>query len=308
MPRLRLILICLLPALGLLAQQKAITEKGEAVWLYDDGTWKSAAELELKKDPFPMERPTFSGSVLAGKSDSKKYTLTQLSATKNNITDDADWFSRNDLSLPQYEVPNSFTGVAGTMPAKTPRSYAGNKLVQAFYSDKYNFFIYGKDFSSGALLLITDPKVDSVLHFLDFGNYVLSPDYVRGDLMFIEQRISWATIEDSVLYIAHSHNTYAASSKNMNAYITAIDLKNYKILWRSKPLVNNAYDFVLYGDLIVCGYGFTAEPDFLYTLDKKTGALVQTLPLKSGPSYIIRKNEKVFVRTYNTDYVFKISQ
>jgi hypothetical protein len=308
MLRLSLILLCVFLSVELPAQRKAFTENGEAIWLYDDGTWKSAAGLELKKDPFPMERPGFTGDVIAGNPGAKKYTLTELSATKNNITDDAAWLSKNELVLPRYEVPNAFMGVAGNMPAKTPASYDGNKLVEAFYSDKYNFFVYGKDFSSGAILLITDPKADSALHFLDFGNYVLSPDYVRGDLMFIEQRISWAAIEDSVLYIAHAHNTYAASSKNMNAYITAINLKDYKVIWRSKPLMNNALDFVLYGDLIICGYGFTAEPDFLYTLDKKTGAPLQTIPLKSGPSYIIRKNEKVFVRTYNMDYVFKISE
>lgn len=144
------------------------------------------------------------------------------------------------------------------------------------------------------------------MHFLDFGNYVLSPEYVKADLQFIEQRITWAAIEDSVLYIAHSHSTYAASSKNMNAYITAINLKDYSLIWRSKPLVNNCSNFEICGDMIVCGYGFTAEPDFLYALDKQSGAILQTLPLKSGPSYIIKKNDMIFVRTYNTDYVFKL--
>ncbi len=289
------------------AQKKATTEDGQAVLLYDNGTWKSAVEIELNKDPYPMERPPFKGQIVVSSVKSNPFTLSQLSATKNSITDDADWFVKNNLSLLQYEVPNSFSGTIGNMPDKTPKSYNGNKLVQAIYSDKYDFFVYGKDFSSGFILLITDRKKDSVLHFLDFGNYVLSPEYVKNDLMFIEQKINWAVLEDSILYISHGHNTYAASSKNMNAYISAINLKNYKIIWRTKPLVNNAANFELFGDLIICGYGFTAEPDFLYTIDKRTGAVVQTLPLKSGPSYIIRKDDKVFVRTYNVDYVFKIN-
>jgi hypothetical protein len=236
----------------------------------------------------------------------KTFKLTQISATKNNITDDAEWFEKNGLSLPMYEVPNAFKGTAGNVPDKTPKSWNKLKLVEGIHSDKHNFFVYGKDFTSGFVLLITDKKMDSVLHFLDFGNYVLSPEYVRGDLEFIEQRITWATIEDSVLYVATSHSTYAASSKGMNAYITAINLKNYQLIWRSKPLVNNSMNFEMYGDMIICGYGFTAEPDLLYTLDKRTGAVVQAIPLKSGPSYIIRKNDQVFVRTYNADCVFKI--
>ncbi len=293
---------CLLSA----AQRKATTEDGQLILVYDNGTWKSGVELELSTEPRIMETPPFKGQIATSEKKAKLFTLVQESATKNNITDDAEWFAKNELSLPQYEVPNSFRNMAGNVPDKTPKSYNGEKLVQAIYNEQYNFFIYGKDFACGRYLLITDAKLNTVVHFLDFQNYVMSPEYVKADLMFIEQRMNWVTIENNILYIAHGHSTYAASSKNMNAYITAIDLSNYKILWRTKPLVNNSMNFELYGDLIICGYGFTAEPDFLYTVDKYTGAVVQTLPLKSGPSYIIRKGEKVFVRTYNMDYVFKI--
>lgn len=303
-----LFLILLLGSCFLLkAQRKATTDDGQQILVYDNGTWKSALELEIKKDPYPMERPSFKGLFYSNPAvKSKTFTLVQESVTKNNITDDAEWFSKNNLSLPTYEVPNAFRSIAGNVPDKTPKNYAGQKLVLATYDNKYNYFVYGKDFASGFLLLITNKSNDSALHFFDFGNYVLSPDYVKQDLMFIEQRINWVTVEDSIVYIAHAHSTYAASSKNMNAYITAINLKNYKILWRTNALVNNAANFELYGDMIICGYGFTAEPDFLYAVDKQTGQVVQTLPLKSGPSYIIRKGEKVFVRTYNMDYVFKI--
>jgi hypothetical protein len=288
------------------SQQKATTGDGKVVLLFDDGTWKSGQELQLNREPFPMERPPFSGAVFPATTKGNFFALSQLSASKNEITDETAWFINNSLGLREYEVPNTFRGLKGNVPEKSPLSYNGNMLVRAIHDDKYNFFIYGKDFASGWLLLITDKQVDSVLHFLDFGNYVLSPEYVKNDLDFIEQRINWVQAEDSVLYVSHGHSTYAASSKNMNAYITAINLKNYKIIWRSRPLVCNSSNFELYRDMLLCGYGFTAEPDFLYTLDKRSGAVVQKIPLKSGPSYIVRKADKVFVRTYNTDYVFGI--
>lgn len=288
------------------AQRKATTEDGKQILIFDNGTWKSATELDLKKEPFALERPPFRAKGPAGLTKSKTVSIKLVSASKNNITDDAEWFQKNQLSLPQFEVPNNFRGIKGNIPDNVPRSYKEQTLVQAFYDQKRCFFVYGKDFSSGFLLLVTNKRTDSVMHFLDFGNYVLSPEYVKADLQFIEQRITWAAIEDSVLYIAHSHSTYAASSKNMNAYITAINLKDYSLIWRSKPLVNNCSNFEICGDMIVCGYGFTAEPDFLYALDKQSGAILQTLPLKSGPSYIIKKNDMIFVRTYNTDYVFKL--
>ena len=92
----------------------------------------------------------------------------------------------------------------------------------------------------------------------------------------------------------------------MNAYITAIDLSTNEIIWRTNPLTCNTLNFVLYDDMIVCGYGFTQEPDYLYTVNKKSGAIAQKILLKSGPNYIIQKENQLFVRTYNTDYIFEI--
>jgi hypothetical protein len=41
-------------------------------------------------------------------------------------------------------------------------------------------------------------------------------------------------------------------------------------------------------------------------LRRKTGDVIQKITLKSGPDYIIRKNNDIFVRTYDTDYIFRI--
>ncbi len=41
---------------------------------------------------------------------------------------------------------------------------------------------------------------------------------------------NWAVIKDNVLFISHCHKTYAKSSNNMNAYITAIDLSDMSIM------------------------------------------------------------------------------
>lgn len=110
-----------------------------------------------------------------------------------------------------------------------------------------------------------------------------------------------------MLYVAHGHRTYAKSSHGMNAYLTAIDLRSGKPLWHSAPLVANATNFTfLDDDHLVTGYGFTAEPDFLYVLRAKDGAAVAKIPLKSGPSYLLRKDGRLFVRTYDRDYVFRV--
>ena len=288
-----------------LAQIEAVTKSGNAVLLYDDGTWRSADELKIETKAFVFAPPSFSGNIGEG-SNSVSHKLAVSSSSPNSITDDEKWFRENDLSLPIYSVPNSFRGIKGEVPIGTPLSYNGEMLVRAIYSEQYNFFVYGRNFSEGRYLLITDKEVSKVLHLLDFENYVMSPDYVEADRMFIDQSIGWVEIEGSTLYISHGHRTYAKSSKGMNAYITAIDLSTYDVLWRTKPLVCNTRNFVLYDDMIVCGYGFTAEKDYMFVLNKKTGAVAQKLMIKSGPDFVIRKNNVLHVRTYNTDYIFKV--
>ena len=287
-------------------QVEAVTENGDRVLLYDDGTWKSAHELKIDKEAFVMAPPGFSGSVKNG-SAAVSHKISVLSSSPNEITDDEKWFRENDLSLPVYSVPNSFRGIKGDVPEGTPVSYRGEMLVRAMYSDKYTFFVYGRNFSEGRYLIITDREVTKVHHILDFKNYVLSPDYVEADRMFIDQSIGWVEVEGNTLFISHGHNTYAESSKGMNAYITAIDLTDYSVLWRTKPLVCNTHNFIIYDDMIVCGYGFTAEKDYMYTLNKETGAVAQKLLIKTGPDIIVRKGDKLYVRTYNRDYIFKVN-
>ena len=86
----------------------------------------------------------------------------------------------------------------------------------------------------------------------------------------------------------------------------AVDLSSQKVLWKSRPLVCNADNFVILGDVLLCGYGFTAEPDYLYQLDLATGQVLAQLPIKSKADYLILKDQVLYVRTYNTDYTFQI--
>ena len=61
-----------------------------------------------------------------------------------------------------------------------------------------------------------------------------------------------------------------------------------------------------YEDYIICGYGFTNEDDFVYVLDRNTGKKVGTYKVKTGPDYFYINGNKLYVRTYNTDYVYEL--
>ena len=74
------------------------------------------------------------------------------------------------------------------------------------------------------------------------------------------------------------------SSGGQNGYITALDPRTGKLKWRSAPLTCNTSNFLLDGDAIIAGYGFTEEPDFLYVLDRKTGKPLFPVEERSVPS------------------------
>ena len=65
-------------------------------------------------------------------------------------------------------------------------------------------------------------------------------------------------------------------------------------------------NFLVKGDVIFCGYGFTAEDDYLYQLDKNTGEVIDRLPLKKMPDLMAEKDDRLYVHTYSYDYVIEI--
>ena len=120
------------------------------------------------------------------------------------------------------------------------------------------------------------------------------------------QSVNWAVETSGVLLVSNGHTTYARSSRGLNAYVSALDLRTGKLRWRSRALVANAENFLVIGDAVVTGYGFSREADFLFVLDRETGAIVQRLRLPSSPGYILRKGDRVHVRTYDHDLVYRI--
>src|SRR5262249_1678420 len=140
--------------------------------------------------------------------------------------------------------------------------------------------LYGRDGASARYLLAYSGK--RVLYGFDFKNYVWPPHIRRGEREFVYEEVEWAHEAAGVLYVENAHLTYARSSYGQNAYITAIDTKTGKRLWRSKALVANARTFLVTPRYLMTGYGFTAEDDWLYLLDRKTGRVVERLALPSG--------------------------
>jgi hypothetical protein len=188
-------------------------------------------------------------------------------------------------------------GLGGGAPscrlANIPESLRGLPLQRTFCPGGPTFAFYGKDGATSRILL------SSTGYALDFKRYVWPPRNLPGDKEFVYEELVWARQANGVLYVENAHLTYARSSYGQNAYITAIDATTKRRLWRSRALVANAQTFAITPDYLVTGYGFTAEPDWLYLLDRKTGRVVERLALPSAPERITRKGGLFTVRTYD---------
>lgn len=178
-------------------------------------------------------------------------------------------------------------------PAGIPKTVRGLPLQRTLCPGGRRFAFYGKDGASSRILL------GGQKYAFDFLRYVLPPHIKPGEREFVYEELVWAREANGVLYVANAHLTYAASSHGQNAYVTAIDPPTGRRLWRSKALVSNAQTFVVTPRYLVTGYGFTAEPDWLYLLDRGTGKVVERLALPSAPERITRRGPLLVVRTYD---------
>ena len=205
-------------------------------------------------------------------SDTKPFGIKVIEETANEIIDTEEWFAEYDL---RYGVVNP--------------------------NEEYHCI------AEWGSPIVTVNKGDQFVAELEFTEYMYSPDYVEKDKDYIQEEVHHAMIKGDVLYVSTFHYTYAASAPS-NGYITAISLEDYSVIWKSQPLVCNSLNFDIVDDVIFCGYGFTEEEDYLYQLDRLTGSVLDQFKLMSKPDYIIHKDGKLYVRTYNTNYVMEISQ
>ncbi len=203
------------------------------------------------------------------------YTLDKLTQESNEITDDDQWLSENELTDP---------GI----------SYV-----------KGDFAYELSDWDESPSVTVTDQWTGEAVCY-DLSAYAMAPDYDQDYGDYVDQHVLYAEAENGILYVATAHITCAALCSE-TAYITAIDMASNSVLWKSSPLICNAKTFVIVDDYIVCGYGFTAEKDYLNVIRKDNGVLQEQVLLKSAPEYIFLKDGILYVRCYDTNYTFRMA-
>lgn len=252
-------------------------------------------------EPVVLARPPFEYFVADEQAAGapRKPKLVQVSKKRNQITDQDRWFREIDFTLPVSQ--NAPEGLAEFRGVPLQRRIDGDPALLVYQTlDGPSAYVVG-----------VEPATGAVRFAFDFSAFREPPGAAAGAESLVAMEIRWAEVHGDRLYISHAHRTYAESSQGANAYVTAIHIPDGALLWRSQPLVSNAQNFVLamagqHGMVLITGYGFTAEPDFLYLLDPDTGAVLSKTKVDSGPEYIVQKADRIHVRTYDRDYVFRL--
>ena len=155
----------------------------------------------------------------------------------------------------------------------------------SFYDDNYQYLWSGED------LYIFENGTGNCLYVL---TYPTDKWYINGNN---------ACLRDGIFYGASVTNGYAQPD---TCFMFAYDLEDNKLLWRSADQTYNSMNFILKDNVILCGYGFTSEDDYLYQLDLHTGEILSRLKLKKQPDLLVYQDHMLYVHTYSYNYTIEI--
>lgn len=204
--------------------------------------------------------------------------------------------------LPRPGFPAPATGAGqGAVRFTILSSVAVDPAREVAYPRPHGVRIEGPD--GNTMHLVVGPG-----YTFDLKNYAWPPRIASGERPYVYEQVVYANhAPDGKLYVETAHQTYAKSSFGLNGYLNAIDPKRGKLLWRSPAQVANAYNFVLLNDTVVTGYGYTAEPDYLYAIDRATGKVKGRVLLPSQAVRIARHGNTLTVDTYDHRVVVKVT-
>ncbi len=240
-----------------------------------------APEEPVYDGPISIENPTWKRfSDNSFKKENPGYvTIEKIKEDKSDWLDLDTWYANNNIAKPQFP-------------------YQDSKYLYSPCSPVYYDYMY-----SG--LEIMDVATSETLYNFDLNILANGPDNEAGKYSAETQYIRWALIRDNMLYVELSIGGYASEEPD-SSYIVGIDLDSSQVVFRTEPQTANGDTFVIVNDVIICGYGFTAEPDYIYILDRFTGERIEQIPVNSAPSHFELIDDTLYVACYNTAYEFSI--
>lgn len=107
------------------------------------------------------------------------------------------------------------------------------------------------------------------------------------------------------LYFNEACQSYSREANGACSALLRVDPVAGTVDWRTQPLTSNNI-LLLHGPYVIAGYGFTAEADSLFLIDRATGRVLDRQPLDSAHTYLEIVGDELVVVTTNQVYVFAI--
>jgi outer membrane protein assembly factor BamB len=227
-------------------------------------------------------------------------TLKMLRQARNKVTDVEAWMRAHDVKLAELGA------APGRLPQEIAPSYRGEALRRAIGHADHRVLVYGQRY---VVVTGLDGGLLAAFDATDIAEVHAPPMLVDGLALAaraVPLEIRWAEAQGTTLYLETSHAMYARDTGGLNAFVWAVELPSGRVRWRSAPLVANGRNFLVRGDHLVSGYGFTAERDALFVLDGASGATLRRFELGSAPDLLHERGGVLYVRGYDVDYEIAI--
>lgn len=103
---------------------------------------------------------------------------------------------------------------------------------------------------------------------------------------------------DGRLYFNMACPSYSENLKGKCSRLYCLDPEIAGIRWQTPYLTSNNI-FILHDRYIICGYGFTAEKDWLCLLDRETGRVLSKVPLPTAHTDLEIVGDRLYVTVYD---------
>ncbi len=204
---------------------------------------------------------------------------------------DADSYDYSDYGLSGENKPNGII--------ERFRQSTAQNLPEFLQKKKADIIDYTDD---GWLVLEREKAVASLYDTAGEVKWQLNlADYVEEKSMEVQD----IRYKDGILYFNAACQSYSKESSGLCSSLYAVYPTAKERLWKSEYLVSNNI-FIIDGDRIIAGYGFTAEPDYLFIVDRATGNILNKKKLDTAHSYMEIAGDTLKVITYNKLYIFSL--
>lgn len=206
---------------------------------------------------------------------------------------------RMHSSAPLTVINNKRSWRGPPVPAYVPKRVGTKALLLLDEVDGGQLALYRDPYGAGSCQLGDASNCDyQVRHYRDGAlAWSLSLTHFLSRIDHLE--VQDIRLSGGVLYFNEACQTYSNEAGGDCSSLVAVDPVAKRVLWRTPSLISNNRFFV-HGCYVVAGYGFTSEPDAVHLVDRRTGKVVQKLPVASAPNaYKLVDRSRLEVELYS---------